>query len=123
MTEAEIRADERERCAQLVPTNWLDPLLTGPRAVIGKPPYNCPDIERLLSALAAAIRTGNPGAGVPAQPNRDAFEDWMRSHYPGVHLERAGGNGYTDHRATIAWQAVCAAGVAPSLNDQQEGGA
>ena len=34
-----------------IPTNWLDPLLTGPDAVIGKPPYNCKDIERLLNAL------------------------------------------------------------------------
>jgi hypothetical protein len=58
---AAVAQDERERCAQLVPTSWLDPLLTGPRAVIGKPPYNCPDIERLLSAVAAAIRAGNGG--------------------------------------------------------------
>jgi hypothetical protein len=59
MKEDKIRADERERCARLVPTSWLDPLLTGPRAVIGKPPYNCADIERLLSAVASAIRAGN----------------------------------------------------------------
>ena len=31
-----------------VPTNWIDPLLTGSTAVIGRPPYNCQDIERLL---------------------------------------------------------------------------
>jgi hypothetical protein len=46
------------------PTNWLDPLLTGPTAVIGKPPYGCPDIERLLNALKArildALLTGGP---------------------------------------------------------------
>jgi len=24
-----------------VPQNWCDPLLTGPAAVIGKPPYDC----------------------------------------------------------------------------------
>ena len=34
-----------------IPTNWCDPLLTGPNAVIGKPPYNCKDIERLLNAI------------------------------------------------------------------------
>jgi hypothetical protein len=57
---------ERERCAALVPTSWLDPLLTGPRAVIGRPPFNCPDIERLLHAVAAEIRTygvNAPGEG------------------------------------------------------------
>jgi hypothetical protein len=34
-----------------IPTSWLDPLLTGPDAVIGMPPYTCRDIERLLSAI------------------------------------------------------------------------
>jgi hypothetical protein len=38
-----------------VPTTWLDPLLTGPDAVIGKPPYGCPDIERLLSAIRSRV--------------------------------------------------------------------
>ena len=40
-----------------IPDNWLDPLLTGPNAVIGVPPYNCKDIERLLVALKERIRT------------------------------------------------------------------
>ena len=39
-----------------IPTSWLDPLLTGPRAVIGTPPYGCPDIERLLNALRIRVR-------------------------------------------------------------------
>ena len=34
-----------------IPTSWLDPLLTGPEAVIGDPPYDCRDIERLLNAI------------------------------------------------------------------------
>lgn len=34
-----------------IPTNWLDSLLTGPDAVIGKGPWGCPDIERLLAAI------------------------------------------------------------------------
>jgi hypothetical protein len=42
--------------ADPIPMTWLDPLLTGPDAVIGKPPYGCPDIERLLNALRQ--RTG-----------------------------------------------------------------
>jgi hypothetical protein len=42
--------------AKKVPGNWLDPLLTGPDAVIGKPPYDCKDIECLLNAVADRIR-------------------------------------------------------------------
>lgn len=38
-----------------IPRTWLDPLLTGPKAVIGDPPYNCKDIERLLAALRARV--------------------------------------------------------------------
>jgi hypothetical protein len=34
-----------------IPTTWLDPLLTGPAAVIGNPPYDCRDIERLFRAI------------------------------------------------------------------------
>lgn len=34
-----------------IPSNWLDPLLTGEDAVIGKAPYSGQDIERLLSAI------------------------------------------------------------------------
>lgn len=42
--------------ADLVPTTWLDPLLTGKdRALPGNGPWGCPDIERLLTALKARI--------------------------------------------------------------------
>lgn len=51
----EGRQEERERAAAKVPTNWLDPLLTGPEAVIGQPPYHCADIEALLRAIKAAV--------------------------------------------------------------------
>lgn len=39
-----------------VPNNWLDPLLTGPHAVIGEPPYGDPDIERLMNAVRERVR-------------------------------------------------------------------
>ncbi len=39
-----------------VPASWLDSLLSGPDAVIGKPPYGCPDVERLLNAVQAKLR-------------------------------------------------------------------
>jgi hypothetical protein len=51
-----LAENERLRAfAEKVPTSWLDPLLTGPTAVIGEPPYNCQDIEKLLRAVAARI--------------------------------------------------------------------
>lgn len=40
-----------EQIKEQIPTNWLDSLLTGKEAVIGQPPYNCTDIERLLLAI------------------------------------------------------------------------
>jgi len=42
--------------ADMVPSNWVDPLLTGPKAVIGKPPYNCNDIENLLNGVRDRIK-------------------------------------------------------------------
>jgi hypothetical protein len=40
-----------------IPTNWGDPLLTGPKGVLGPFPWGCPDIERLLNAIRAkAVR-------------------------------------------------------------------
>lgn len=50
LNDAEARV---EKVVESIPTNWLDPLLTGPKAVIGPPPYNCRDIENLLQAVRA----------------------------------------------------------------------
>lgn len=50
-------ADERVKdavaeAAGKIPTNWLDPLLTGPDAALkGTGPWDCQDIERLLQAV------------------------------------------------------------------------
>ena len=46
-----------QRLIDAIPTNWLDPLLTGKNAVIGNPPYDCKDIERLLSAIRVRINS------------------------------------------------------------------
>lgn len=43
-----------EECANQVPSNWLDPLLTGTDAP--RPPLNEPSVERLLRGVAARIR-------------------------------------------------------------------
>jgi hypothetical protein len=44
-------SEERSRLIACVPTTWLDPLLTGPDAVMGEPPWNCPEVEVLLRAI------------------------------------------------------------------------
>ena len=41
-----------------VPTSWLDPLLTGPDAVLkGHGPWGCPDIEALLNAVRKRVQS------------------------------------------------------------------
>lgn len=52
---------EREACAKCVPSNWLDPLLTGPKKVIPDG-VDCPTVERLLNAIRERIlaRTALP---------------------------------------------------------------
>lgn len=51
-----MKAKDAVRIAvDAVPTSWADPMLTGPHAVIGQPPYNCADVEHLLIALRARM--------------------------------------------------------------------
>lgn len=56
------KADAIHLAVAAIPTSWLDPLLTGPHAVLGPPPYSCHDVERLLHALRArmAVRFEQP---------------------------------------------------------------
>lgn len=49
-----VAEDERKACAECVPTNWCDPMLTGPDAVAGKI-ADCRPIEALLYATRARI--------------------------------------------------------------------
>lgn len=54
---------EPETLAACVPTTWLDPMLTGPNAVIVRYPYTGDDIERLLAAIRdriTALSTPSP---------------------------------------------------------------
>jgi hypothetical protein len=54
----ELEKEVREECAKVVPNTWLDPLLTGPGAILkGTGPYTGTDIENLLRAVGAAIRS------------------------------------------------------------------
>jgi hypothetical protein len=56
-TPAKPSKDIREmmKPSDLIPVNWLDPLLTGPQSCLGKPPYSCLDIERLLNRLRERV--------------------------------------------------------------------
>jgi len=56
-----------------VPSNWLDPLLTGDKAVIDhrKPMFTCGDIERLLNAIRARMtKTANKALSESAREER-----------------------------------------------------
>lgn len=49
----------REGCEGLVdslPSNWCDPMLTGPNAALGSGPWGCPDVERLIAAIKQRLR-------------------------------------------------------------------
>lgn len=52
---AREKAAGRARLIAAIPTSWLDPLMTGPTAVIGPPPYGCDDIETLLTAIRCRL--------------------------------------------------------------------
>jgi hypothetical protein len=52
-------AAERERCAELVPTNWCDSLLTGKDAP--KLPLGGREVEALLRGIQDRIRKGGHG--------------------------------------------------------------
>ncbi len=63
-----------EQCANEVPTSWLDPLLTGPDAVLrGAGPWGCPDIEALLRAVQARMRelSAHPPTASPDSPEHN----------------------------------------------------
>lgn len=44
-----------KKLSDLVPTNWIDELLTG-KDGIGSPPYDCRHIEKLLRGVQDRIR-------------------------------------------------------------------
>jgi hypothetical protein len=48
-------AKKRKPLSDLVPTNWCDPLLTGPEG-IGKPPYDCRHIFKLMLGIKDRLR-------------------------------------------------------------------
>lgn len=61
--EQKIIRKERAACADCVPTNWLDPLLSGNNSVFIEKAgtWNCKDIERLLLAIKKRIESRDGG--------------------------------------------------------------
>ena len=58
---ATIREKEiKDKIIRLFPTTWLDPLLSGDKAI--NVPADCPDIEKLLQAI------------------KDRIEEWYTKH-------------------------------------------
>jgi hypothetical protein len=45
----------RDKVLAAIPTNWLDPLLTGPNAALRGLPWECPEIEALLVGIRKRI--------------------------------------------------------------------
>ena len=37
------------------PSNWCDPILTGPAKVLGNYPFGCPDIEKVVQAIKVRV--------------------------------------------------------------------
>ena len=67
----------------IIPNTWLDPLLSGPNAVLGKPPYDCGDIERLLNALTERESARTPLAETALRDAKDAARWRFLSSVPG----------------------------------------
>ena len=59
-------AERRERaaCADIIPTNWCDDMLSGPasKRLLGEQPWGCPEIERLLREIRYRINRRNTEA-------------------------------------------------------------
>ena len=47
----QARSEALEDAVNCFPTTWLDNMLSGDRAVMGAPPFYCPDIEKLLTKI------------------------------------------------------------------------
>lgn len=53
-----------EDVAELIPSNWLDPLLSGKNRVVGEYPLSDKDIENLMNALRKRILEYTPPSPV-----------------------------------------------------------
>ena len=56
-SELTMENELKEEILKQIPTNWLDSMLTGSGAVVGKPPYGCPEVEIILNTIRKRIET------------------------------------------------------------------
>jgi len=61
---------------ECVPDSWLDSLLSGPTAVIGRGPYSGDDIERLCKAIRERMRGVIADRTAPCCCESDAPAGW-----------------------------------------------
>lgn len=61
----------KNKWEEILPTNWLDPMLTGDKKVIGEPPYTCSDIERLILAINKRLDRAEKEGKVAFVPSED----------------------------------------------------
>ena len=117
--------------AALIPTSWLDPLLTGPSAVLSKENarYTDQEIENLLLALKERVRNCATALLSQSQPkpepggdSRAQFEKWISAPPFERGTLRLGPDdtswpgGYVEYYTQVAWDAWQAARLLSSQN-------
>lgn len=99
--------------ADAVPCNWLDPLLSGPDAVLkGAGPWGCPDIERLLRAIRERVTALTPcPEELPRAPTMAMREAGRQVHHE-QEMEAATGRPRMRYDlVTEIWHAMYDAGI------------
>lgn len=90
-----VAQSEREACATCVPTTWLDPMLTGPEAVVGN--LGAHNVEAVLKAVKARIMDRS---NVLVQGRCAAFWRSVPCNVGlglfGLHASHIRGDGYSD---------------------------
>lgn len=83
----EQREAQKEVDIAAIPSNWIDPILTGPESALGgrAGAWGCPDIERLLNAVRERIRAATIEEPSPRQMTKVTF----RSNHDGNHNDKA----------------------------------
>lgn len=70
-----------DKILDAIPSNWCDPLLTGRDAVIGKSPYDCQDIEKLLNGIRERIEIIVSPLAVKRKPTRQNFGSGLQKFH------------------------------------------
>lgn len=84
-----MTTDRELKASELIPQNWLDPILTGKDAVIGKPPYSGADVEMVLNAIKKRIlewesRPLRPEGGGYAMEEAKVWDGFLSASVQGI---------------------------------------